>query len=148
MNKWELHFSSIDDREGWSESFSSAEAAKDFFLYQMGKMYDIGSSYAVNTYGDVTCTIVQGGTWKDLGLEQEQRMTDNYTVWMNEVNNHLVSFLGLGADDLPDALWRDYHDSELSPLEAIDCAVCDAWDDQPEMQELFDNYVGKMGVAV
>jgi len=43
------------------------EEAASHFLYQMGKPYDIGSSYAVNTYGDVTCS-VEGTTWQELGL--------------------------------------------------------------------------------
>ena len=64
-----LYFRSIDDREGWTEEFETVEEAVSHFQYQMGRVYDIGSSYAVNTYGDVTCT-VDGATWKELGLER------------------------------------------------------------------------------
>ena len=62
-----LYFRSIDDLDGWTEEFESAAEAASHFLYQMGKPYDIGTSYAVNTYGDVTCSI-EGATWKELGL--------------------------------------------------------------------------------
>ena len=61
-------YRSTDDPMGWSETFDSLEEAKKHFLYFMGKTYDIGSSYAVNTYGDVTCT-VEGATWGELELE-------------------------------------------------------------------------------
>ena len=63
-----LYFRSIDDLDGWTEDFESAAEAASHFLYQMGKLYDIGSSYAVNCYGDVTCSI-EGATWKELGLD-------------------------------------------------------------------------------
>ena len=62
-----LYFRSLDDLDGWTEEFESVAEAASHFLYQMGN-YDIGSSYAVNTYGDVTCS-VEGATWKELGLE-------------------------------------------------------------------------------
>jgi hypothetical protein len=61
-------YRSIDDPMGWTETFDSLEEAKKHFLHFMGKTYDIGSSYAVNGYGDVTCT-VEGATWRELGLE-------------------------------------------------------------------------------
>jgi len=63
-----LYFRSIDDLDGWTEEFESVAEAASHFRYQMGRTYDIGSSYAVNTYGDVTCS-VEGATWKELGLE-------------------------------------------------------------------------------
>lgn len=63
-----LYFRAVDDPWGWTEEFETTEEASSHFLYQMGRVYDIGSSYAVNTYGDVTCSI-EGATWRDLGLE-------------------------------------------------------------------------------
>ena len=63
-----FYFESLDSPEGWTEEFDSVEETVSHFYYQMGRTYDIGSSYAVNTYGDVTCT-VEGATWRDLGLE-------------------------------------------------------------------------------
>jgi len=63
-----LYFQSVDDRDGWTEEFETVEEAVSHFQYQMGSVYDIGLSYAVNTYGDVTCTIHSDHTWKDLGL--------------------------------------------------------------------------------
>ena len=62
-----LYFRSIDDLDGWTEEFESVAEAASHFPYQMGRTYDIGSSYAVNSYGDVTCSI-EGATWKELGL--------------------------------------------------------------------------------
>jgi|DEB0MinimDraft_6_1074348.scaffolds.fasta_scaffold145146_3 hypothetical protein len=75
-------------------------------------------------------------------------MITDYNTWMKEVNKHLVRICGFTSDDLPDALWADYHDSELSPLEAIDSAIWDAWDDQDGMVELYDAYIDRFGVAV
>ena len=63
-----LFFRAIDDLEGWTEEFETVEEAVSHFQYQMGTCYDIGSSYAVNSFGDVTCT-VDGATWKELGLD-------------------------------------------------------------------------------
>ena len=63
-----LYFRSIDDLDGWTEEFESVAEAASHFLYQMGRTYVIGLSYAVNSYGDVTCSI-EGATWKELGLE-------------------------------------------------------------------------------
>lgn len=63
-----LYFRAVDDPEGWTRDFYTAEKAVAHFRYQMGKCYDIGSSYAVNSYGDLTCSI-EGATWRDLGLE-------------------------------------------------------------------------------
>jgi len=44
--------------------------------------------------------------------------------------------VGLTSDDLTDATWYDYFDSELSPVDAILCAVDDAWYDEPDLQDL------------
>ena len=63
----ELHFQSVDDLEGWTELAETIEDAVSIFEYHMGRMYDIGSSYAVSGDGIVTCT-VEGATWKELGL--------------------------------------------------------------------------------
>jgi hypothetical protein len=63
-----FHFRAIDDPEGWTTTFESVEEATKYFHHMMGWPYDIGSSYAVNSYGDVTCTL-DGATWKELGLE-------------------------------------------------------------------------------
>lgn len=63
-----LYFRALDDLEGWTEEFETVEEAVSHFHYQMGIRYDIGSSYAVNSFGDVTCTL-DGATWKELGLD-------------------------------------------------------------------------------
>ena len=66
-----LYFRSVDELDGWTEECETVEEAASQFLYQMGKPYDIGRFYAVNTYGDVTCTL-EGATWKELGLAQSR----------------------------------------------------------------------------
>jgi len=62
-----FYFESLDSPEGWTEEFETVEEAVSHFYYQMGKTYDIGTTYAVNTYGDITCT-VERATWEELGL--------------------------------------------------------------------------------
>ena len=62
-----LYFRSIDDLDGLTEELETAEEAVSHFLYQMGRNYEIGSCYAVNSYGDVTCSL-DGATWEDLQL--------------------------------------------------------------------------------
>ena len=63
-----LHFRALDDLEGWTKEFDTPAEARAHFLEFMGNTWDIGSSYAVNCYGDVTCTL-DGATWKELGLD-------------------------------------------------------------------------------
>ena len=63
-----LHFRALDDLEGWTKEFDTPAEARAHFLDFMGNTWDIGSSYAVNCYGDVTCTL-DGATWKELGLD-------------------------------------------------------------------------------
>jgi hypothetical protein len=52
----------------------------------------------------------------------------------------------MAHDDLADALWRDYFEDHLSPLEAIESAVDDAWWDTPEMADLLDAHINRIGV--
>jgi len=53
----------------------------------------------------------------------------------------------MAHDDLNDAMWYDYFESELSPLEAIETARDDAWWDIPEMGAVYDTYVQRIGVT-
>lgn len=83
-----LYFRSVDDLDGWTEECETVEEAASQFLYQMGKPYDIGRFYAVNTYGDVTCTL-EGATWKELGLDQSRTtvfLHDGYTCSYYDCN--------------------------------------------------------------
>jgi hypothetical protein len=61
-----LNFRSADHL-AWGEEFDTPQEAREHFLWFMGGTYDIGTHYAVNYYGDVTCTL-SGATWKELGL--------------------------------------------------------------------------------
>ncbi len=74
-------------------------------------------------------------------------MTDTYETWMKNVDVHLVKMCGMAHDDLNDAMWYDYFESELSPLEAIETALDDAWWDIPEMGAVYDTYVQRIGVT-
>jgi|TARA_X000000950_G_scaffold288701_1_gene406846 hypothetical protein len=73
-------------------------------------------------------------------------MTNSYVEWIKEVDTHLVMVCGMAHDDLADALWRDYFEDHLSPLEAIESAVDDAWWDTPEMADLLDAHINRIGV--
>ena len=59
---------------------------------------------------------------------------ETFGEWMNKVNRIVVSAIGVGVNDLPDATWRDYYDDELSPQEAIEATADDgyAFEDVPE----------------
>lgn len=59
-----------------------------------------------------------------------------FNEFKKDVDRLLVGMIGLSSDDLPDATWYDYFDSELSPIDAILCAVDDAWYDEQDLQDL------------
>lgn len=61
----------------------------------------------------------------------------DFGKWKAMVNQICVRHFGLSADDLPDASWADYHHDNMTPVDAVDCAVIDAWDDIPELQNLW-----------
>jgi len=64
-------------------------------------------------------------------------MTDSFEIWLKQVDKILYNNFGFAHDDLPDAMWADYHEDGLSPIEAIDCAVDDAWYDVEGLEELW-----------
>lgn len=64
-------------------------------------------------------------------------MTDSFKTWLQQVDKICWKQLGQYHDDLPDALWADYYEDGLSPIEAIDCAVDDAWYDVYGLEELW-----------
>jgi len=64
----EFHFATVDNRLGWTEVAECYVEARSIFEYNMGSLYDIGSSYAVSGDGITTCTIWSDHTWEDLGL--------------------------------------------------------------------------------
>ena len=71
--------------------------------------------------------------------EKENRMSAEdieFGKFKTYVDSLLVSMCGLTSDDLTDANWRDYFQSELSPADAILCAADDAWYDEPDLQEV------------
>ena len=61
----------------------------------------------------------------------------DFGTWKAKVNEICEAHFGLSSDDLPDALWAEYHHDNMTPVVAIDTAVVDAWDDIPEIQLLW-----------
>ena len=59
-----------------------------------------------------------------------------FNEFKKDVDRLLVGMVGLSSDDLPDATWRDYFDSELSPISAIECATDDYWYDELDLADL------------
>ena len=59
-----------------------------------------------------------------------------FNEFKKDVDRLLVGMIGLSSDDLPDATWYDYFDSELSPIDAILCAVDDYWYDELDLADL------------
>jgi len=47
---------------------------------------------------------------------------------------------------LPDANWRPYFDDGLTPKDAIDEAVMDAWDDMLDMQDIWEDHCAREAV--
>ena len=59
-----------------------------------------------------------------------------FSKFKTDVDRLLVGMVGVTSDDLPDATWRDYFDSELSPISAIECATDDYWYDELDLADL------------
>ena len=80
-----------------------------------------------------------GDYFEHLAREKENHMSAKdveFNKFKTDVDRLLVGMIGLSSDDLTDATWYDYFDSELSPVDAILCAVDDAWYDEPDLQDL------------
>ena len=69
--------------------------------------------------------------------DNEFDVEQDFAQWKTKVDNLCVMHFGLSSDDLPDAPWADYHHDNMSPRNAIDTAVIDAWWDMPEIEELW-----------
>jgi len=54
--------------------------------------------------------------------------------WMKEVNADYMGKLGMAADDLGDAPYRDYYDSGIPPAEVMKLAVSDGY--QEDLSDL------------
>ena len=51
-----------------------------------------------------------------------------FQEFMFECDEIVASMIGLGVDDMPDALWRDFFDDGMSPDDAVQTAFEDHWD--------------------
>ena len=60
-----------------------------------------------------------------------------YKHWITKVDQVMISVFGLSHSALPDALWRDKFDDEMSPVDAIESTVEDEWADLPEMADVW-----------
>jgi hypothetical protein len=77
---------------------------------------------------------------------KELSMTDGFTFWMKSVNVQCNRAFGMDTDFLPDANWRPYYDDDMTPKQAIDEAVMDAWDDMLDMQEIWEDHCSREAV--
>lgn len=55
----------------------------------------------------------------------------NFEQWFAKVDTLMKRKFGFGADDFPDQTWRDWYDSEMTPLEAVYEAIAN--------EEIFDD---------
>jgi hypothetical protein len=70
-------------------------------------------------------------------FEEINPMTvETFASWKKQVDQILLTKIPFTSDDLPDAAWADYHEDGLSPVEAIDSALDDAWYDDPDLETL------------
>lgn len=61
-----------------------------------------------------------------------------FEEWKKEVDVVCVKTFGLSSDDMTDCNWYDYFESELSPFEAVECAVEEVWSfDSPSFYNLW-----------
>lgn len=61
-----------------------------------------------------------------------------FEEWTKQRDRLCIAIFGLSADDLPDCTWYDYYESQLSPAEAIECAIEDMWSyEYPEMSDVW-----------
>jgi hypothetical protein len=87
------------------------------------------------------------GNFNDFSQRQKEAFMSakdvEFDKFKTDVDRLLVKMVGLTSDDLTDATWYDYFDSELSPVDTILCAVDDAWYDEPDLQDLIIAQVEK-----
>ena len=50
---------------------------------------------------------------------EEQKQFDN---WVNKVDSILIATIGLCSNDMPDCLWRDMYQDDMTPQDAIELA--------------------------
>lgn len=53
----------------------------------------------------------------------------DFDVWMEQVDQALLSQAGLSSDELPDKAYRDYFDSGMSPREVAQSVLEEEFDD-------------------
>ena len=77
-------------------------------------------------------------------FEEINPMTiETFASWKRQVDRHLVACFHFTSDDLPDANWADYHEDELDPVAAIECAIDDAWYDMGDMWAIWSDYMSE-----
>ena len=58
-----------------------------------------------------------------------------FNSWKARANKWVLHKFMMTCDGMPDAAWRRYYDDKLSPFEAVEMAVEEAWYDMPGVYE-------------
>jgi hypothetical protein len=67
--------------------------------------------------------LVNGAEAQEPPTESAPDPDHEFHVWMAHVNQLAIARLGVSAEDLPDQLWRDMFDDEVSPSDALATAL-------------------------
>tara|TARA_Y100000114_G_scaffold29013_1_gene24772 strand:- start:1292 stop:1522 length:231 start_codon:yes stop_codon:yes gene_type:complete len=54
-----------------------------------------------------------------------------FNSWVKECNSLLIKSIGVGIDDMPDAMWADYFEGENTPAQALELAFDESWAGDP-----------------
>jgi hypothetical protein len=54
-------------------------------------------------------------------------MKYTFEQFMAKCDALCVKMFGAGVEDMGDAMWRDYYDDDMSPLDALETAFEDYW---------------------
>ena len=60
-----------------------------------------------------------------------------FEQWKKRVNRICFKHFLMSSDSMPDASWRDYYDSSLTPAEAVESAVEFCWKYEPGIKECY-----------
>ena len=62
-------------------------------------------------------------------MKYEEIENPTYEQFEKECDRQVTNMAGLGIHDLADASWRDYYSDGLKPIEAVEAAEADYWQD-------------------
>tara|TARA_R100001126_G_scaffold95990_1_gene67997 strand:- start:2034 stop:2312 length:279 start_codon:yes stop_codon:yes gene_type:complete len=61
------------------------------------------------------------------GYSKDRGYIVKFESWLKRCDALLKKEMGIGLDDMPDALWADYWEQDMSPLEALEEALETVW---------------------